>query len=99
MSRPARDASVTHSSVAGFSITNEEMYNTVTTYIQSAAVTGWSNLSGVLGSLRSVPALRWASPLEVKNTVERVFVESFGPKGSTKPPPKVRGCLRVYRRV
>ncbi|KAH7105388.1 glutaminyl-tRNA synthetase [Auriculariales sp. MPI-PUGE-AT-0066] len=77
---PINDAEFDDSCGVGFAITNEEMYSSVSEYIKSAAVTGWSNLSGTLGNLRSHPKLRWANALEVKTTVERVFEETFGVK-------------------
>jgi len=34
----------------------------------------------VIGGLKNTPDLRWASPLELKNTVEKAFVDTFGSK-------------------
>ncbi|KAF5387730.1 hypothetical protein D9615_000557 [Tricholomella constricta] len=69
----------------GFSITPVELYDRVTRYITSNAVTGWANLGAVIGALKTTPELRWASPLDVKNAVERSFTESFGAKETVKP--------------
>ena len=64
----------------GFNITPEELYARATSYISSNAISGWSNLSAVIGGLKNTPDLRWASPLDLKNTVERAFVDTFGSK-------------------
>ncbi|KAF9651208.1 glutaminyl-tRNA synthetase [Thelephora ganbajun] len=64
----------------GFSITPEELYARVTSYIAANAVFDWSSLSSVIGGLKNTPDLRWASPLELKNTVEKAFVDTFGSK-------------------
>ncbi|THH16439.1 hypothetical protein EW146_g4195 [Bondarzewia mesenterica] len=69
----------------GFSITAEELYAWATDHIKSNAITGWANLGAVIGSLKNTPELRWASPLELKNTVERAFVDTFGAKEPAKP--------------
>ncbi|KAG5648904.1 hypothetical protein DXG03_000253 [Asterophora parasitica] len=69
----------------GFSITPTELHEKVTGYFKSNVVTGWANLGAVLGALKSSPELRWASPLEVKNAVEKVFLETFGAKETAKP--------------
>lgn len=74
----------------GFSISAEELYEQVTNYITANAVTGWSNLSSVITGVRKTPELRWASPLELKNAVERGFSEKFGAKEAAKPKGKVR---------
>jgi hypothetical protein len=42
-----------------------------------------------MNGLKSIPDLRWASPLEMKNATERVFAEKFGAKGSAAPKAKV----------
>ena len=34
----------------------------------------------MIGGLKNTPDLRWASPLELKNTVEKAFVDTFGSK-------------------
>lgn len=73
----------------GFSITPEELLARVKNYISSADVTGWNNLGTALNTLRSDSELRWANPLEVKNAVEQVFLEKFGPKEAAKPKTKV----------
>ena len=34
----------------------------------------------MIGGLKNTSNLRWANPLELKNTVEKVFVDTFGSK-------------------
>lgn len=72
----------------GFSITPEELYTKALEYIKTNAVSGWANLGAVIGNLKTSPELRWANPLELKNTVERAFSESFGAKEAAKPKAK-----------
>lgn len=59
-------------------------------YIRENAVAGWPNLGSVISGVKARPALRWANPLEIKNTVERAFIETFGAKETVKPKAKVR---------
>lgn len=81
-----------HNLVAGFSITPEDLFARVSEFITSQAetITGWSNLGAAMNGLKSIPDLRWANALEMKNATERVFSEKFGAKGSAPPKPKVR---------
>ena len=69
--------------LVGFSITPEVLYARATSYIDANTVSGWSSLSSVIGGLKNTPDLRWASPLELKNTVEKAFVDIFGSKDET----------------
>ena len=64
----------------GFSITPEELYAQATSYIGANATSGWSSRSSVIGGLKNTPDLRWASPLDLKNAVEKAFVGIFGSK-------------------
>ncbi|KAI5124954.1 hypothetical protein M0805_007381 [Coniferiporia weirii] len=68
----------------GFNISPEELISKVTDYVSSASLSGWANLSTSIGALKSTPDLRWANPLELKNAVEKVFVETFGEKTAIK---------------
>lgn len=34
----------------------------------------------MIGGLKSAPDLRWANPLELKNAVDKAFVDTFGSK-------------------
>jgi glutaminyl-tRNA synthetase len=74
---------------AGFSITPEELHTYVTEYISSNTVSGWDDLNSVISRVKGLPRLRWASPLEVKNSVEKAFTENFGTKDVAKPKGKV----------
>ncbi|TFY75813.1 hypothetical protein EWM64_g8196, partial [Hericium alpestre] len=69
----------------GFSITTEEIAARVTEFIKANAVAGWAALGQTIGSLKGTSELRWANPLELKNTVESVFTETFGAKTAAKP--------------
>ncbi|KIM91082.1 hypothetical protein PILCRDRAFT_84132 [Piloderma croceum F 1598] len=82
----------------GFSITPEELFVQVTSYIKCHSVTGWANLSSVLSGVKGTPELRWASPLEIKYAVENAFTEKFGAKETAKPKgkePKKDGAKKV----
>ncbi|KAH7931205.1 glutaminyl-tRNA synthetase [Leucogyrophana mollusca] len=68
----------------GFSITPEELHNSVSKYIQTSGATGWANLGSVISGAKNTPALRWANPLDVKDAVEKVFTTTFGAKELTK---------------
>ncbi|KAH7914420.1 tRNA synthetases class I, catalytic domain-containing protein [Hygrophoropsis aurantiaca] len=69
----------------GFSITAEELYNSVSAYITSTGLTGWANLGSAISGAKGIPGLRWANPLEVKDAVERAFTTAFGAKETAKP--------------
>jgi hypothetical protein len=86
---PFQARSFTHDS-KGFSITPEELYKYVTDSIASVSAAGWANLSAVIGAVRAKPELRWANALEIKNTVEQAFTDTFGAKTAAKPKGKVR---------
>ena len=47
--------------------------------MSSKAPVNWSALSGAIGDLKATD-LRWASPLDVKNAVEKAFTDAFGSK-------------------
>lgn len=74
----------------GFSITPEALFNAVSEYVNSSAVTGWANMGAAITALRNTPALRWANPLEVKKAVESTLADRFGAKEAAKPKSKVR---------
>lgn len=74
----------------GFSIEPAQILEHAKAFISSSAVSGWANLGTVISGLRSNADLRWANPLEIKNAVEKAFLETFGPKEAVKPKPKVR---------
>ena len=68
----------------GFSITLENLYTKVLNYVNTASPSSWDDLGRTIGTLKGTPDLRWANPLEVKNTVEKVFTEKFGDKSTAK---------------
>jgi glutaminyl-tRNA synthetase len=74
----------------GFSITPEALANAVSEYVNSPAVAGWTSMGTTITALKSTPELRWANPLELKNTVESALTDRFGAKEAAKPKSKVR---------
>ncbi|KAK1231817.1 Glutaminyl-tRNA synthetase [Marasmius sp. AFHP31] len=72
----------------GYSISPEELLSQVSDYITSTSVSGWDKLGQTISGVKSVPTLRWANPLEIKNAVENAFVTTFGPKETSKPKAK-----------
>ncbi|KAI6130361.1 glutaminyl-tRNA synthetase [Pisolithus croceorrhizus] len=72
----------------GFAITAVQLEDHVKRYMDANNASNWSHLGAVIGGVKNVPALRWANPLDIKNAVERVFTEKFGPKEGAKPKPK-----------
>jgi glutaminyl-tRNA synthetase len=73
----------------GFSIEPAQILEHAKSFISSSAASGWANLGTVISGLRSNADLRWANPLEIKNAVEKAFLETFGPKEAAKPKAKV----------
>jgi glutaminyl-tRNA synthetase len=70
----------------------EELQRRVADYVAGADVSGWANLSSIIGSLKTSPELRWANPLELKTTVEEVFTQLFGEKTAIK----AKGAVSIY---
>ncbi|KAF5333420.1 hypothetical protein D9611_002642 [Ephemerocybe angulata] len=70
----------------GFSIEPAQIVEHVKSYLTSnSAVTGWANLGATITGVKSLSEVRWASPVEIKNAVEKVFLETFGAKEAAKP--------------
>lgn len=80
---------------AGFSITPKELLDQVQNYLASNPATGWTSLGTTLNVLRGSSEFRWANPLEVKDAVEKVFLETFGPKVA-KAKVKVCNLFMLY---
>ncbi|KAL1675433.1 tRNA synthetases class I, catalytic domain-containing protein [Schizophyllum commune] len=72
----------------GYSITSEELYMQIAEIAEPSASKGWAGLGAVISAAKAVPSLRWANALEVKATVEKLFLEKFGPKEAAKPKAK-----------
>ncbi|THV08374.1 glutaminyl-tRNA synthetase [Dendrothele bispora CBS 962.96] len=87
-SLPLDDSEFDKECGVGFSITPEELFSQVTSYMSSNAVAGWNNLGATMGGVKAIPSLRWASPLEIKNAVEKAFLDAFGPKQAPQPKAK-----------
>ncbi|KAK2466106.1 hypothetical protein APHAL10511_001748 [Amanita phalloides] len=62
-----------------------DTYSYARKYVESNPIDGWASLSTVINILKKSPELNGVKPLDIKNTVEQVFVEKFGPKEATKP--------------
>lgn len=78
--------------VAGVIVTTEQVYQSVSEYVESslsAENAGWTHLGAVLAGVKTTPALRWANTLVVKTAVEHVFMKRYGPKEVAKPKTKV----------
>ncbi|EEB90522.1 hypothetical protein MPER_11259, partial [Moniliophthora perniciosa FA553] len=71
----------------GYSVTAEELLNHVSEYITSNAVAGWEKLGPTISGVKSIPALRWANPHEIKHAVENTLMKKFGPKENAKGGP------------
>ncbi|KIL70188.1 hypothetical protein M378DRAFT_183755 [Amanita muscaria Koide BX008] len=65
-----------------------DLHSHATRYLNENIVDGWASLATVINVLKKSPELRGAKPLDVKNAVEKVFLEKFGPKEAIKPKAK-----------
>jgi glutaminyl-tRNA synthetase len=82
---------------AGFSITAEELDAQISKHVAaSAGVAGWAGFGQVVSAVKNIPELRWANTLEVKNAVERVFNDAFGPKEAAAAKPKAKVSALFY---
>ncbi|KAI6003687.1 glutaminyl-tRNA synthetase [Pisolithus albus] len=70
--------------VNGFAVTAAQLEEHVKQYMDANNTSTWSHLGVVIGGVKNIPALRWANPLDIKNAVERVFTEKFGPREGEK---------------
>ncbi|KAJ7781056.1 glutamine-tRNA ligase [Mycena metata] len=77
---PIDDADFDKDCGVGFSITPAELYEQIARFTTDAAIAGWSSLGQAMSGVRTLPELRWANTLEIKNTVEKVFNDKFGAK-------------------
>ncbi|KAG2013282.1 glutamine-tRNA ligase [Coprinopsis cinerea AmutBmut pab1-1] len=85
---PVNNAEFDKECGVGFSITPEQIFEHVKSYLASNTVTGWANLGAVITGVKANPDLRWAAPVEIKNAVEKAFLETFGPKQAAQPKAK-----------
>ncbi|KAG7096746.1 hypothetical protein E1B28_004158 [Marasmius oreades] len=79
------DAEFNEECGVGYSITPEELLDRVSGFVSSNSVSGWDKLGQTISGVKAIPALRWASPLEIKNAVESTFLKAFGSKETGKP--------------
>jgi hypothetical protein len=73
----------------GFTISEDQLKSIVSEYVPSQAVNGWQSLSSATATVKSDPRVRWVSPLEIKNAVEKAFITAFGEKAAVKAKPSV----------
>ncbi|PPQ65934.1 hypothetical protein CVT26_010696 [Gymnopilus dilepis] len=85
---PIEEADFNRACGVGFTISPEELYTQVESYVSTNNISGWASLGPVISALKNSPELRWANPLEVKTAVEKVFLDKFGPKETAKPKAK-----------
>ncbi|KAJ1024666.1 hypothetical protein NDA13_004593 [Ustilago tritici] len=75
----------------GVVVTPEQCRKAVQDYVASHRseldpVDGWPKLGSILAGLKATPQMRWASAVDVKNSVDAVLLAIYGPKKA--PPPK-----------
>ena len=68
-----------------------------TVYLETNPVDGWASLATVINVLKKAPELNGAKPLDIKNTVEQIFAEKFGPKEAAKQ--KIKVCFEFLVHV
>ncbi|KIY49366.1 glutamine-tRNA ligase [Fistulina hepatica ATCC 64428] len=85
---PIDDADFDAECGVGFLISSGELYDRVNAYVSGKKPGGWADLGAAISVIKATPDLRWASPLDVKNAVEKVFVDVFGPRTAAKPKAK-----------
>jgi hypothetical protein len=76
----------------GVNLSNEEIEALVESHFNDQSPDSWAAIMGFISSAKGTPGLRWASPLEVKLAVEKLFTAKFGAKeaGGAKSKTKVR---------
>lgn len=72
----------------GFSITSAELYTRINEFLASQSPPpSWDKFNTLITATRQDPGLKWASTLEVKNTLEACLTEKLG----AKPAPAAKG--------
>lgn len=69
-------------------VTKTQVFEIVRQHVETSAVVAdgqWSVLGKTMGELRSIPAMRWAAPGDVKEAADRVFTERFGARTASTP--------------
>ncbi|PPQ77709.1 hypothetical protein CVT25_011144 [Psilocybe cyanescens] len=82
---PVDEAQFNSECGVGFFISPEELYAQVNDYVTTNNTTSWASLGTVINALKASPSLRWANALDVKKTVDKVFLDKFGAKEAAKP--------------
>ncbi|KAG8901297.1 hypothetical protein FRB99_005412 [Tulasnella sp. 403] len=93
---PVNDTEFNEECGVGVDLAPEEISSRVQSHFEAQAVEGWSSLMSFINSAKATRELRWAPPLEVKTSAERLFTEKFGAKEAAtkgkgkelKAPPK-----------
>ncbi|CAE6470580.1 unnamed protein product [Rhizoctonia solani] len=80
---PIDDAEFNKECGVGIELSLSDIAQRVNAYMTSKVPIGWSSLSGAIGDLKSTD-LKWATPLDVKNAVEKAFTDMFGSKEEAK---------------
>ena len=69
---------------SGVSVSPDEVRRIVLDFITERqaelAILSWSGIGKTVGNVKSIPSLRWASPMDIKSSVEEVYLSVFGPK-------------------
>lgn len=68
----------------GVTVNIEQINSVIEEYILSKSPRGWADLGSILSGVKSLPSLRWANSLDVKNAVERILTKTYGPKDQAK---------------
>ncbi|KAH9810298.1 tRNA synthetases class I, catalytic domain-containing protein [Melampsora americana] len=72
----------------GVSMTKEEVKTIVQTYIKNSSLvqtSKWASLGKTTGELKKLDKLLWCNPIDLKTSVDEVFLDLFGPKQSVQP--------------
>ncbi|KAG8982735.1 hypothetical protein FRB90_006592, partial [Tulasnella sp. 427] len=77
---PVNDEEFNKECGVGVELSSEQVGESVRSHFEAHPADGWPSLMAFINSAKSTPSLRWAPPLEVKTSVEKLFTERFGPK-------------------
>jgi glutaminyl-tRNA synthetase len=79
---------LTRNDSIGFSITSAELYTRINEFLGSqSSPPSWDKFNALITATRQDPGLKWASTLDVKNTLEACLTEKLG----AKPAPAAKG--------
>lgn len=85
---PVNEAEFDQKCGVGITMTKEEVKTIVQNFIENsqlAQTSKWAALGKTTGELKKLDSLLWCNPIDLKTSVDEVFLALFGPKQAVQP--------------